>query len=215
MQLLRSRVLWGVLLIVGGIALLLENLIDLRIGGFFWAVILAVIGFIFLSEYLNNRQQWWTLLPGISLLSIALAILLGALFPRLGGMFGGLIIMGGIGLSFLFVYLHDRSNWWAVIPCGVLFTIGLVSLLDNVKVGFDTGALFMVGIGLTFLVLAVLPTPSGTMKWAYIPGGILVVIGVLIFAASEQAFNTVVPALLILVGVFLAGRALLTGKKSG
>lgn len=213
MDLLRSRIVWGILLVLGGVALLLENLNVIRIGGALWGFILAVAGLVFLFEYMRNRMRWWPLIPGITLLAVALTILLDVAFPRIGGILGGMIVLGGIGISFVLVYLVDQSNWWAVIPAGVLLTLALMSVLENLDLGFDTGGFFMLGIGLTFFVLSVLPGPHGSLKWAAIPGGVLVVIGVIILAVTEQAFQAIWPVLLILLGLFIAVRALLPGRK--
>lgn len=212
MKLLRSRLLWGTLLVLGGIALLLENLHVLRIEGLVWAVILAVAGLVFLSEYISNPSQWWPLIPGISLLAIALAILLDFIFPSLGHYFSGFIILAGIGLSFLLVYLKDRTNWWAVIPAGVMGTLGVVSIIDSVEVGVDSGGLFLIGIGLTFFTIAILPGPHEPMRWAYIPGTILLILGAVVLGASGKYFNYLWPALLILGGGLLAVRAMISGR---
>ena len=212
MKLLRSRALWGILLVLGGLALLLENLNVLKIEGLVWAVILALAGLVFLSEYMTNASHWWPLIPGISLLAIALTIFLDYIFPSLSRYIGGFIILAGIGLSFLLVYLKDRTNWWAVIPAGVMVTLGVVSIIDNADLGFDSGGFFLIGIGLTFFLVALLPGPHEPMKWAYIPGTILLILGAVVLGASGKFFNYIWPALLILGGGFLAVRALLSDR---
>jgi hypothetical protein len=123
-------------------------------------------------------------------------------------MISGVVILGGISLSFVLVYLSSKTQWWAVIPAGVLLTLALVSGLDNSTLGLDTGGIFFLGLGLTFLVVAWLPQQDGSMKWAYIPAGILLVIGTIITAVSENVFGLVTPVVLVLVGLLIIWRTL-------
>jgi len=193
---------------LGGLALLVENLGWLSIGGLFWALILGFGGAAFLAEYFQERSNWWALIPGVILIAIAVNILLGVLFPAIAGTLDGLLVLGGIGFSFILVYLLNREHWWAIIPAGVLITLGVVSLFDNV-VGLDTGGLFFIGIGLTFLCLAWLPGRQEDLRWAYIPGGITLVLGLLILAASSTLMNILVPGALIIAGGYVLIRNLL------
>jgi hypothetical protein len=203
---LESRILWGSLLILGGIGLLLQNLGILPFGGLIWVLILGVGGGIFISVYLESKEHWWALIPSISLFAVAAGILLDMLVPAIGEILSGLVILGGIGLSFLLIYLSNRHQWWAVIPAGVLFTLAVVAGLDNSPWNVDTGGIFFLGLGLTFLVIAWLPHPEGAMKWAYIPAIVLLVIGAAITAVSENLFGVIAPAVLVLAGLLVIWR---------
>ncbi|MGH2522891.1 MAG: hypothetical protein ACRDH2_10350, partial [Anaerolineales bacterium] len=66
--------------------------------------------------------------------------------------------------------------------------------------------LFFLGLGLTFMLLAGLPTPQGRMRWPLIPGGILAVMGLLIAIGFGQGINYIWPVALILVGLYLVAR---------
>jgi hypothetical protein len=207
MKLLRSRILWGILLVAGGIALLLENLEILRIGGLIWGVVLGIGGVIFLSVYFENRINWWSLIPGVSLLACGFATLLRFISPSLSEIVGGSIVLGGIGLSFVLVYLVNRENWWAIIPAGVLVTLAVVSIIDAGHYDVDTGGIFFIGVGLTFILVAILPTPVGQMRWAFIPALIMLVMGTLISSQRQDILLYVWPILIILVGGYLVYRA--------
>jgi hypothetical protein len=211
MKLLSSRITWGVLLILGGLLFLLQNLELIVIGNLIWGLLFALGGFIFLSVYLSQREHWWSLIPGFVLLSLAGVVILGYLFPNLEARFGGSLFLAGIGLAFWLIYLTNRRHWWAIIPGGVLFTLAVVSGLDTVMA--DTGGLFFLGLGLTFALVAILPTPEGRMRWAFIPAGILSLMGVLLVAAAGEMINIVLPAFLILLGIFLVFRTLVPRRE--
>jgi hypothetical protein len=209
MKWIASRTLWGILLIAGGIIFLLENLGMITVGEIFWSILLGVGAFGFLSVYLSNRENWWALIPGITLLAVATLVFLNTVLPGETGDWGGVIVLGGIGLAFLLVYLTNRDNWWAIIPAGVMITLSAVVLLSEVVTGFEVGGILFLGLGLTFALVAVLPNPNGQMKWAFIPAGVLVLMGLLVMAALSSLINYLWPLVLILAGLFLVFRTFL------
>ena len=100
--------------------------------------------------------------------------------------------------------LHDD----AVIPAGVLTTLSAVTLASRHVTGSAAGGVFFVGLGLTFLLVALLPSPQGKMWWAFIPAGILLAMGILLIGAFTGLTNYVWALALIGVGVWLLLRAL-------
>lgn len=202
MKWLTSRTLWGILLIVGGILFLLDNLNIINFGDIFWGIVLGIGGLGFLSVYFTDRQHWWALIPGSTLLAIATLILLNFLVPTLGEFLGGAIVLGGIGLSFILIYLINREHWWALIPAGVLTTLAVITLVDEFLPGLESGGILFLGMGLTFALVAVLPNPQGQMRWAFIPAVVLFLMGLLITAAATDLVNYIWPIALILVGLY-------------
>jgi hypothetical protein len=148
------------------------------------------------------------LIPGVILLAVAALIALDAFVPSFNDAVGGFVVLGGIGLSFTLVYLAKRANWWAIIPAGVLWTLAVVSLLGENLPEQKIGGVLFLGLGLTFVLVAILPNPIARMRWAWIPACILAVIGLLIFAAAEEMINYVWAAALVLVGSYLIWRAI-------
>lgn len=202
-----SRLLWGGLLILAGVLFLLENLGILQLSGSFWELFvgvgLGVGGLAFLLVYAGNREHWWALIPGFTLLGVASLIVLSSLLPQVAERVGGALVLGGIALAFLTVYFSDRRNWWAIIPGGVMLTLTLVVTLGELTSGWGTGALFFIGLGLTFALVALMPTPEGRMQWAWIPAAILLLMGGLILAAAEELIGIIGPVALIVGGLFL------------
>jgi hypothetical protein len=204
---LQSRIFWGFLLILAGLAFLLQNLNVFEFGGLFWGVIFIIGGIFFLSIYVSNRANWWSLIPGFVLLGISVIIILSSLAPNFVGAWGGSIVLGSIGVAFAGVYLTDRNNWWAVIPGGVMVTLAFVAGLGEIVSGLEVGGIFFLGLGLTFALVALAPSPQGEMRWAWIPAGVLLIMGVLFTAAAGEIIQFILPVVLILVGLYLVYRA--------
>jgi hypothetical protein len=209
MKLLSSRLLWGLVLVVGGVLLLLDTFGIFKGGALFWTIVSGVAGVLFLSLYISNHDNWWALIPGIIFLAVAATIGLDSFLPGFSDTnLGGTIILGGIALSFLLVYLAERGNWWAIIPAGVMTTIALVAVLDTNTSSLASGGIFFLGLGITFALVAILPTSVGKMRWAWIPAGILGLMGVLILIAAEDLINYIWPLAIILAGIVLVARSI-------
>lgn len=207
-----SRYLWGSLLILLGLVFLVQNVFGYQVGSVIWASLLGVAGGVFLYLYWGDRTHWWALIPGFTLLAIAVAILLDSFMPSLGGQISGVIALGGIGIGFLAVFLINRQQWWAMIPAGVMLTLMVISGLESFLDGVAIGGVFMIGLGLTFALVAFLPVSEGNLRWALIPGGILIIIGLVIIAAAEALFGVIIPLLLILIGLIVIIRLVLFRK---
>jgi len=212
MKLLESRVFWGIVLIVGGVLFLFQNLFSFEFGAIFWALAFGIAAVFFLSVFISNRAMWWALIPGFTLLGIGSLIGLSAVAEPFTNQWGGSLVLGGIALGFVAVYLADRENWWAIIPGGVMLTLAAVAGVSNFAGGFEVGGLFFLGLGLTFAVIALLPTPQGRMTWAWWPASVLIIMGVLITAAFGEFINYVWPVALILAGLVLIYRTFVTRK---
>jgi len=91
-------------------------------------------------------------------------------------------------------------------------TLALVALSTSFMTGLESGALLFIGLGVTFGIVALVPTPDGRMTWALIPAGILGVMGILIALALGSLLNYVWPIALIIVGVYILIRGFALGK---
>ena len=208
-RILSSRLFWGFVLVFGGILLLLDTFGIIKGNALFWTIIAGIAGVLFLSFYFTNRQNWWALIPGVIFLTISLAIGLDEFVPGFeASNISGPIILAGIALSFFLVYFSERSNWWALIPGGVMTTIAIMALLSSNTSSAVSGGVFFIGLGLTFALVAMLPSPSGQMRWPLIPAGILGLIGLLILIAAENLINYIWPVALILAGGWLVWRSM-------
>lgn len=203
MKWLESRIFWGIVLILGGVLFLLQNLGLIEFAGIYWAVLLSLAGIFFLTVYFANRLSWWAIIPGVSFISIAIASAGGYLFPEFSDTLFSLIALAGIGVSFLIVYFLDRHRWWAIIPMGVMFSICLALGLTNFISSTATGGLFIIGLGVTFAIVAILPDKNGQMNWAWIPGCILTILGIFLTASAGKLFNYIISLAFILGGILV------------
>ncbi len=198
------RIGFGLILIVAGIMFMLQNLgIFLGAGSLLWAILFGGAGLAFLNVYFSTRENWWALIPGSTLTAIGLHIAMGIVLPSVTDFLGGAIIIGGIALSFWMIYAARRDFWWAIIPAGILSSVALIEILDNVFPRGEMDGLVVVGIGLTFLFLAVLPGYDNQLRWAFIPGGILTLIGILTMPLMETIFAVIWPLALIGAGGYV------------
>jgi hypothetical protein len=178
------NIVFGFLLLVGGgLALAqamgyLNNTPDIFWGGLFLAV-----GLVFLTLLFGGL--WWSAFPGFTLVALGALILL----PRSLEDLGGAIFLGGIGLSFWYVYFTSRlERWWAIIPACVLTALA-VMIVASAQYEDLGGAIFLGGIGLAFLIVFL--TDRVQRWWALIPAGVLVTLaGVAIAAERFGEFQT-------------------------
>lgn len=200
------RLVFAALLIGAGILFLLQNLGFLgNLTDLVWALMFVIGGAAFLSVLLGGRKNWWAAIPGIILISIGVIIAMDALFPALSGRFGGMVILGGIGLAFVLVYLLAPENWWAIIPAGVMLSLALVTVADSIP-GIDGGGLLLIGMGVTFAVLGLINVKGRKLSWPWIPAIVLFVIGLLVVSLSGNMASIFWPVALILLGGFLIFR---------
>jgi hypothetical protein len=194
------RILVGTALILGGILMLLnqtgilKGTVDL-----FWAGLLAIAAAIFLFWFFSDRSKWWAAIPGFTLAGLAVSSLL---LNRIG--WGGLAFLGGIGLGFWAIYFSERTRWWAIIPGGVLLTLGITSVMSDAYGVMDSGGVFFVGLGLTFVLVALL----AKMKWAFIPAAVLLLLGFFLGTPFVGYMQYIWIGVLLVAGVILVASAL-------
>ncbi|MDZ7844566.1 MAG: hypothetical protein U5K99_07185 [Anaerolineales bacterium] len=197
-----GRIIWGLILIVLGVIFLLDQLG--LIGNSIQAAVLglmALSGLVFLYTYFRDDSRWWAAIPGLALLGLAFAGLesLGNFLP--GSDWGGAVFLGLLGFAFWLIYLRGQVDWWAIIPGGVLVTLALVAGLDSMV--RNDGALFFLGMGGTFALVGILPDRSQNTRWAFIPAGVLAVLGIFQLPLVGSVTPYLWPAALIIIGIVI------------
>jgi hypothetical protein len=125
----------------------LEN----AVGG---SLFLGAIGLSFWVVYLRSREQWWAIIPGGVLLTLATVAGLSNTLPwvETGGMFF-LGLAATFGLVYLLPTPQGRMSW-AIIPAAVLFVIGLIVTVATSSLFryIWPAALILVGLWLIYRV---------------------------------------------------------------
>ncbi|MCU0507098.1 MAG: hypothetical protein MUC34_01645 [Anaerolineae bacterium] len=194
----------GALLVAFGVLFLLQNFgLFGSIANLIWLFIFGAAGLTFLFVFATNRENWWAVIPGFTLLGLAVLIAFG---DRLGA-WGGAFFLGSIGLSFWVIYAVRREFWWALIPAGTLSTLAVVAALAEQTDGMVVGGILFLGMAATFALVYVLTGAGERQRWALIPAGILAAIGMLLILSLGGLVNYVWALALIGVGVYLLMRS--------
>lgn len=197
------KIVWGIIVILLGVFLLLltTDVLKLNISTSWLFSFLFLLAFVFfIGMYISmKQQQFWPLIPGVIMLGLALLIAGEAI--GLSGTAGAGIFILFIGLSFLLVFIFHPSNWWAVIPAGMVGSVSLLIFFENI---LGVG-LMLLGMGLTFVALYIILLGTEDKHWwPLIPGSILAFMGLLfLFFGPSEFGNYVLPIALIIIGIIL------------
>ena len=172
------RIVFGFMLIVGGGLALAQALGYLNNASeFFWGGLFLAAGLTFLTLLFGGH--WWSAFPGFTLAALGTLILLPDSLEEVGGA----VFLGGIALSFWYVYLTDRiERWWAIIPAGVLTALSVMIVATQQFEEYG-GMIFLGGIGLSFFVVYL--TNRADRWWALIPAGVLITLAGMTIAADR------------------------------
>lgn len=207
----RSLLLWAAALILAGVLLLVFNLGLLNryepLAQYIVAGGLALVGVAILIGYLVQRINYWRLMPGWTLLALAAMVYLSTL-PAVPRPYLASVIFIGLALAFATVYLVDRvEHWWAILPGGFMLVLaGVIALTVHVTRTEVLGAALFVGMGLVFFLVYLLAGPRRHW-WALIPGGVLVLFGLIVYSVDNELQNAILrwwPASLLVIGAVLA-----------
>jgi hypothetical protein len=204
----KTSIVAGIVLMTVGGLLLLDLLGIFKVAAFLPPLIFAAVGLVFASLFARSRENWWAAIPGSVFLGLAAVITATELTH--GGAGGGAFLFLFMAAGFAAVYLRERANWWALIPCGVMLTLAVVVALPQELQGTPVTAVLFLGLAATFGLLSLLPvrTPdqTGRMRWPLVPAAILGALGV-VFALQATArliaADFAVPAAMILAGIAL------------
>jgi len=134
----------------------------------------------FTAAYLTDRaRNWWALIPGAVMLFLAMTTLV---VDSADGEWIGSMFLFLIGLSFLVVYLNNRTRTWALL---VAYIMGVLSLAPAMASGGgDTaayfGSVFLFAVALPFFIIYF---RSAENWWAIIPAGVMTVLALIAGAA--------------------------------
>lgn len=207
-----ASIIAGLVLIGLGGLLLLDRLGVMDTAAFVAPLIFAAIGVLFLSLFVQRRENWWAAIPGSVFLGLAAVITTTQLTNGAWGASFLFVFMGG---GFAAVFLRERTNWWALIPAGVMLTLAVIVALPQELQGMPTAAVLFLGLAATFGALSLVPVrssghaadhPSERMSWPLIPAAVLTVMGLIFVLQATVVFISLdfaFPAIMILAGITL------------
>jgi len=124
-------VLWGLVLVAAGALLLLGSL-DIVV--FPWHVlagpaVLGIPGLIFAQVFVGNRDQWWAIIPGGVLLTLAAIAFIDGLLP---GLDTGWLFFLGLAITFGLVWRETgHAQQWARVVAVVCLALSGVTLFGS------------------------------------------------------------------------------------
>lgn len=174
-------------------------------GGLSGAVFLWGCALPFAVLFRRDPRFFWASIPGGFLAVLGLLALLAG--TRLGGAFFAWLLFWGFALAFATLFLKQPSRWWAIIPAGVLFSLGLLSLLQRARWagGSAQGFVFFLGLAATFGFLYLIRNEGNKLQWAKYPAIVLLLISLLCFlsALSLGGFAKIIAVVMIGGGLYL------------
>ena len=204
-----ARIVFSILLIGVGVLALLINLDVIKLpwaisgGGVLWLVLFGLSGLAFLGIYLKSGENWWAIIPGLTL--IGLGIVISDIFPNAYQYISVVVLLALLGLSFLVAYFTHRSYWGLIFPVGFLLTAAVHTLvLETALHEFGT-AVLMLGFAMTFFV--VYWVSPDKKKWFLYPAIACIYLAIVAGSGVLLDISIFLPGLLILVGGIVIWRA--------
>lgn len=168
------------------------------------AFVMFAIGLPFLIVFLWNRKNTWGLIVAFILATVGMLPLLTTLDTK--GETIGAFVMFALALPFWVTFLLSSRNWWAVIPAGIMTSVGVTVFLIGTWNFSDAGlaklnGVMNLGIAATFF-LVWLRRGTHPVDWAKYPAIAFLIFG-LITLVFGTSFNVYWPFLLIAAGVLV------------
>ncbi len=130
-----SKPFWGIVLVVLGVLMILNNLNLFSFSwlwGFSAPVVLFVIAFFFVAGFLSKGPTSAGLLvPGGILAGVGLTLLFGSSFHMMAYVWPGFIASPALGLLLLYLFSNEHSPG-LLVPIGILGTVSATCFLSSV-----------------------------------------------------------------------------------
>jgi len=215
-----TTALWGILVIILGVGALAYNFGALDnyklITAYIVAALLGLMGAAFLLALAFQRENWFYVIPGFSLLSLGGVVYLSTM-ETVRPEWLGALFLGGITLGFLVIFLRNRQErWWALLQAETIFIIALIGLGLGVPESAAklVGAILFGGFAVSFFFVWLFSGHRGRFAWALILSGVLAVFAAAIFTSGQSQLMLMLwPAILLLIGIFLLLRVFSSGGK--
>jgi hypothetical protein len=166
---------------------------------------LFILALTFFLVYLNRRALWAAITAYVLFVLGFMPLLSITAYVE----FSGVVVFLAIGLPFLFVYLRSPERWWAIIPAGILLTMGLVTaiiLLSGIPgPEYDNrvaNAIIFTGLAITFAIVWL----RHQKRWSMFAAIISAVIAFTGFFIRN--IDSYLPVLMMAIGIYVLYNAL-------
>lgn len=185
-----SGIFWGLLLILGGLALLADRMGWINFNLFspnVWVYVFAGASLLFfLGYFVGGLQKWGLLFPACILGAVALTIWLGD--HGATGSFLGMPILLSVALPFYVGFILNRRTWALLIPAWVMTVLAFVTLAADQVNGNLIGALFLFAVCAPFLAVYLL---NRSRWWALIPAWVTLILGTIVLLSDHIDGNLI------------------------
>ena len=172
----RSSLFWGILLIGGGALALAQQMGYIRqFSETAWMAAFAFVSLVaFISYALSGWKQWGWLFPAGMFGGLAVVIALAVNNVDSAAVASPLFI--GLLIPFVAAYITDRiRNWWALIPGAVMLFLTTTTLVVDTVGGEWIGSLLLFLIALSFCLVYL---NNRTRIWALLVAYIMFVLSI-------------------------------------
>lgn len=205
-----SGLWWGLLMVGGGALWLVDVTGVVEVSPLVAAIFFALAGMGFAVDFSRDSHSWWAAIPAGALLGLG-ALIAFVELTTAPDEWGAAMLLAGSGLGFAAVYFRDRDHWWALVPAGLLLSVTIVvASVPVVDRQEGIAVIVLAIIAVALVALALIPIRGRRMIWPLIPAGIVGVVAGFLAAGKEEVlepFNWVSPAVLLVVGLAVAFRA--------
>ncbi len=154
---------------------------------------LALLFAVAVALWMVGAIPYWIRIVGVAVLYV--------LAMATSGNLAGVAALAFPALAFAIIYLlRPKRNWWAIIPGGILASVALLVLFEEIFPGWDGAAVMFLGFAATFTFLYLLPAHRGGQRWALYPAIGSIVLTVLTNDPSGDS-GFFLPLILIGAGV--------------
>ncbi len=113
-----------------------------------FAIFFGFIGLAFWLIYLTHRNQWWAIIPGGVLWTLALA----SIFPE-GSQKNATIFFTGMALTFILVFWLAKMKW-ALVPATIMVLMGVLFFFKTENLLLFVGPSILLAAGAVLLYYA-------------------------------------------------------------
>ncbi len=202
------RVTLGIALALAGFLALVDLFVDGADLGLWWIGVQLGASAVFWVAFATDRGSWWAAIPGAVLAAIGVRSLL-----ELSGSiptWHDFVFFAIASLGFWAVAASRKRRWWAIIPAGILITLGVADLAGRLLGEQADGVAFFTGAALTFVVLALAPG-GRAQRWAWFPAiGLAIVAAIVALSVDglDIGAAAIWPILVVVAGIAIVVSAL-------